>query len=53
MRRGLGDNALALAIAAGLLVIGIYVQFRIIHECGWLAFVHGAEWLWMFGYCQQ
>lgn len=33
-------------------VIGaLYLQFRIIHDCGWMAFFHGAAWWWLFGYC--
>ena len=46
------NNPLPLVIFAGILVIGgLYVQYAVIRDCGWAAFLDGAEWWWLFGYC--
>ena len=41
-----------LAIAGGLTGI-VYLQIRIIHDCGWFALLRGSEWLWLFGACHH
>ncbi len=38
-------------LAASVILAGLYIEFRIIHDCGFMALFQGAEWWWMFGYC--
>lgn len=46
-------QAVAVCAVAAAIVMPIgWLQYRIIHDCGWMAFFHGAEWWWLFGYCQ-
>jgi hypothetical protein len=41
-------TAFCLLIIAG----GIYFQFRVIYDCGFMGLFHGSEWWWLFGYCK-
>jgi hypothetical protein len=47
----LGTAALLVIVPA---IVGalLYVQYAIIRDCGVLAFLHGAQWWWLFGYCK-
>lgn len=44
--------AIMLLITSGLGGL-VYMQIRIIHDCGWFALLRASEWLWLFGACKR
>jgi hypothetical protein len=40
------------AFVAGMVGGALYLQIRIIIDCGLIGLIDGAEWLWMFGSCR-
>ena len=46
-------KAAAIAATISLALYGaLYLQYRIIHDCGWFGLLRGSEWLWLFGVCR-
>lgn len=40
-----------LTVIAAVVVGGVWMQIRIIQDCGWFGLLHGSEWLWLLGAC--
>ncbi len=53
LENGMGELKAGTAITAiGAVILGlIWLQYRIIHDCGWFGLLEGSEWLWLFGAC--
>lgn len=49
-------NALKTATVAAIVAVvvsgAVWLQFRIIHDCGLMGLLRDAEWWWLFGYCK-
>lgn len=47
-------KVVAIMFAIAVLLSGcVYMQFRIIYDCGWFALLRGSEWIWLFGGCHK